>query len=79
MGIVKSSESPQNSKFEMSLEYLKKAVRDEVDFLLFRKINYTLGIKISCKLILPLLMGMIKHFKSTQSNNSVHWRKKLGH
>ena len=33
MGMVKHSQSSQNSKFAMSLQYLKKEVRDEVDFL----------------------------------------------
>ena len=32
IGIVKHSQSFQNSKFTISLEYLKKEVRDEVDF-----------------------------------------------
>ena len=31
--MVKHSQSFQNSKFAMSLQYLKKEVRDEVDFL----------------------------------------------
>ena len=34
MGIVKHSQSPENSKFAMFLQNLKKDVRDEVDFLL---------------------------------------------
>ena len=33
MGMVKHSQSSQNSKFAMSLQYLKKEVRDEVSFL----------------------------------------------
>ena len=33
MGMVKNSRSPQNSKFPMSLQYLKKEVKAEVDFL----------------------------------------------
>ena len=33
MGIAKHSQSSQNSKFVMSLQYLKKGVRDEVIFL----------------------------------------------
>ena len=33
MGMVKHFRSSQNSKFPMSLQYLKKKVRDEVDFL----------------------------------------------
>ena len=32
MGMVKHSQSFQDSKFAMSLQYLKKEVRDEVDF-----------------------------------------------
>ena len=37
MGIVKHSQSSQNSKFAMSLQYLIKKVRDKVDFLLADK------------------------------------------
>ena len=33
MGIIKHSQSFQNSKFTMSLQYFKKEVRDKVDFL----------------------------------------------
>ena len=33
MGMVKHSQSSQNSKFSMSLQCLKKDVRDVVDFL----------------------------------------------
>ena len=33
MGMVKCSQSSQNSKFAMYLQYLKKEVRDENDFL----------------------------------------------
>ena len=33
MGMVKGFQSFQNSKFAMSSQYLKKEVRDEVDFL----------------------------------------------
>ena len=33
MRMVKHSQSFQNSKFSMSLQYLKKEVRGEVDFL----------------------------------------------
>ena len=32
-GVVKHSQTFQNSKFTMSLQYLKREVRDEVDFL----------------------------------------------
>ena len=33
MELVKNSQSSQNSKFAMSLQYLKKEVKAEVDFL----------------------------------------------
>ena len=69
MGMVKHSQSFQNSKFAMSLQYLKKEVRDEVDFLHAEKHLFnTLGIKVSYKLILSLLMDMTKHSQRTQSN-----------
>ena len=75
MGMVKHSQSSQNSKFAMSLKYLKKEFRDEVDFLhgdkhqCFVQVDFnTLGIKVSYKVILSLLIGMIKHSQSTQSN-----------
>ena len=75
IGIVKHSQSSQNSKFTMSLQYLKKEVRDEVDFLhvdkhqSFLQVDFnTLGIKDAYKVILSLLLGMIKHSQSTQSN-----------
>ena len=75
MGIVKHLQSSQNSKFTMSLRYLKKEVRDEVDFLhvdkhqSFLQLDFnTLGIKDTYKVILSLLLGMIKHCQSTQSN-----------
>ena len=70
--MVKHSQSSQNSKFAMSLQYLKKEVRDEVDFLhadkhqSFLQVDFnTLGIKVSYKVVLSLLMGMIKHSQST--------------
>ena len=75
MGIVKHSQSSQNSKFTMSLQYFKKEVRDKVDFLhvdkhqSFLQVDFnTLGIKDAYKVILSLLLGMIKHSQSTQSN-----------
>ena len=68
MGMVKHSQSSQNSKFAMSLQYLKKEVRDKVDFLhadkhqSFLQVDFnTLGIKVSYKVVLSLLMGLIKH------------------
>ena len=68
--MVKHSQSSQNSKFAMFLQYLKKEARD-VDFLhadkhqSFRQVDFnTLVIKVSHKVILSLLMGMIKHSQS---------------
>ena len=75
MELVKHSQSSQNSKFTMPLQYLKKEVRDEVDFLHVDKdqcslqVDYnTFGIKDVYKVILSLLLGMIKHSQNTQSN-----------
>ena len=73
----------------MSLQYDKKEVRDEVDFLHadkhqnFHQVDFnTLGIKVSYKVILSLLLGMIKHSQSTQSNKVAislqYLKKKLG-
>ena len=76
MWMFKHSQSSQNSKFAMSLKYLKKEVRDVTDFFLnedkhqsFLQVDFnTLGIKVSYKVILSLLLGMNKHFQHTQSN-----------
>ena len=75
MGKVKRYQSSQNSKFTMSSQYLKKEVRHEVDSLhldkhqIFLQVDLnTLGIKDAYKVILSLLLGMIKHSQSTQSN-----------
>ena len=64
--MVKYFQSSQNSKFAVSLQYLKKEARDEVDFLhedknqSFLQLDFnTLGIKVFYKVIIPLLMGMI--------------------
>ena len=87
--MVKHFQSSQNSNFAMSLQYLKKEVRDEVDFLHANKHqnflqvdSNTLSSKVFYKVILSLLMGMIKPSESTQSNNfaiSLHISKnKLG-
>ena len=59
----------------MSLQYLKKEVRDDIDFLhadkhqSYLQVDFnSLGIKVSYKVILSLLMDMIKHSRSIQSN-----------
>ena len=63
-GMVKDSQSSQNSKFAMSLQYLKKEVKDEVDFLhadkhqSFRKVYFsTLGIKVFYKVDIIIING----------------------
>ena len=75
MGMVKHSQSSPKSKFVMSLQYLRKEVGDEVDFLhadkykSFLQVDFSiLGIAVSYKMVLSLLMGRIKHSQSTQSN-----------
>ena len=44
MGMAKHSQSSRNSKFAISLQYLKKEVLDEVDFCL--QINITVSYKL---------------------------------
>ena len=73
----------------MSLQYLKKEVRDEVDFLHADKHQSLpqvyfniLGMKVSYTVVLSLLVGMIKHSQSIQSNKFAislqYLKKKLG-
>ena len=66
MKMIKYFQSSQNSKFAVSLQYLKKELRDEGDFLnedkhqSFLQLDFnTLVIKVFYRVILPLLMGMI--------------------
>ena len=70
MEMVKHPQSSQNSKFAMSLQYLKKEVKDEVYFLHADKHQSFLktlwSSKFPTSLILSLLMGMIKHSQITQ-------------
>ena len=75
MGMAKHPQSSQNSQFAMPSQFHKKEVRDEVDCLHtdkhrnFLEVDFnTLDMKVSYKMILSLLMGMIKHSQSTQSN-----------
>ena len=75
MVMIKHSQSSQNSNFAVSLQYLKKEVRDDVDFLhadkhqSFLQVGLNnLSFKVSYKVILSLLMGMIKYSQSSQSN-----------
>ena len=75
MGMVKHPQSSQKSKFAMPFQYLEKEVRDEADFVHadkhqnFLQVDLkTLSIKSFYKEILSLMMGMIKHSQSAQSN-----------
>ena len=59
MGVFKHSISSQNSIFAMYLQFLKKELRDENDFMhadkhqSFLQVDFsTLGIKVSYKMIL---------------------------
>ena len=73
--MIKNSQSPQNIKPAMSLQYIQKHISDEAFFLnpdkhqsFLQAYFNTLGVKFSHKLILFLLMGMIKHSQSTQTD-----------
>ena len=64
MGMAEYSQSPQNSNFAMSLQYLKKEVKDEVYFLhadkhqSFLKVYFiTLGIKVSYNVDIIIING----------------------
>ena len=72
----------QNRKFVITLQYLKKEVRDEVDFLhadkrqSFLQVDFsTLGNKVSYKVVLSLLMGMIRQVTSLQYLYNISKRK----
>ena len=71
MGMVKHSQSSQNSKFAMSLQYLKKEAKVEVDFLRadkhqsFLKDDFnTLGIKIFYKVYIVIINGHDQTFSN---------------
>ena len=73
-------------KCTISLQYLKKEVRNEVDFFRadkhqsFLQVSFnTLSIKVCFKVILSLLMGIIQYSQGTLSNKfaiSLHYLKK---
>ena len=73
--MVKHFQSSQNSKFAMSLKYLRYEVWVEVAFLHADKHQSglqvdvkTLATKVSYKMILSLLMSMMKHSQSFRSD-----------
>ena len=86
MKMIRHFQSSQNSKFSMSLRYLKKELRDEVHYFHADKQNiiillqvafqhFGLGIKVSYRVILSLLMGLIQHCQSSQSNKyGISWQ-----
>ena len=78
MGMVKHSQSSQNSKFAMSLQYLKKEVRDEVNFLYVDKIS---KFPTSWSQHLSINHPTSWYYQSTQSNNLQHlyniWKKEV--
>ena len=86
MEMVKHFQSSQNSKFAMSLQCLKKEVRDEVDFLHADNRQSVLHVdfkildtNVSYKVILSLLTSMLKHSESNEINkvaNHFHISKK---
>ena len=71
MGIVKHSQSSQNSEFAVSLQYLKKEVKDQVDFShadkhqSFLKLYFnTLGIKVFYKFDIIIINGHDQAFSN---------------
>ena len=73
--MARHAQITQNNMFPISLQYLKKEVGNELDFLhvdkhgSFPQANFnSMGIKVSYKVILSLLMSMIKHSQRTQCN-----------
>ena len=59
--VSRHAQSTQNSKFVISLEYIKKGGKDETDFAHQDKYIF-------CRLILLILVGMARHVQITQNN-----------
>ena len=64
MGMIKHSQSTQSNKFAISLQYLKKEVRDVVHFLHSEKQSFH-------KLALSFLMEVVRYVQSTQNRELV--------
>ena len=62
MCVTRHSQSTQNNKFAISLQYLKKELSDEVDFLHADKHEILLQIDSM------ILMGIVKHSQSSQNS-----------
>ena len=79
MGMVKHCQNSQNSRFAMSLQYLSKEVRDEVDnfggkqtstfptswFQHFGYQRFPQGVRHNHENVKDIVTGMIKHSQST--------------
>ena len=59
--VVRHAQIAQNNKFAVSLQYLMKEVSYELIFCM------QIDIKVSYRLILWFLMGMVKHSQSSQN------------
>ena len=62
MCVTRHSQISQNNKFALSLQYLKKEVNDEVNFLRVDRHESLIQI---CSMI---LMGMVKYSQSSQNS-----------
>ena len=62
MCVARHAQITQNNKFAISLQYLKKELSDEVDFLHADKHESLLQIDSM------ILMGMVKHSQSSQNS-----------
>ena len=62
MCVARHAEITQNGKFAISLQYLKKEVNDEVDFLHADKHESVIQIDTM------ILMGMVKHSQSSRNS-----------
>ena len=60
--VARYGQNTQNSKFEISLQFLKKEERDEVDFL------HAENIKRSYRLMLLILVSIARDAQITQNN-----------
>ena len=65
MGMIKHSQSTQSNQFAISLQYLKKEVRDGAHFL------HTDKHRSFYKLALSFWMGVARHVQSTQNRKLV--------
>ena len=70
MKMVKHSQISEHSTFALFLQYLKKEVRNEVGIFACRYTSQfpTSRFQDCCKVMQSLLMRVIKHSKSTQTN-----------